>query len=77
MDAITNQTMDGAALAGGAIVGALLETLFAKGALSLDESRAVLQAAMGSLGPVIRTPQGANALRIISDLQRGKFPAPG
>jgi hypothetical protein len=77
MDVITNQTMDGAALAGGAIVGALLETHFAKGALSLEESRAVLQAAMGSLGPVIRTPQGADALRIIGDLQRGKFSAPG
>jgi hypothetical protein len=75
MDPITNQTIDGAALAGGAIAAALLEALFVKGALSLDESRAVLQAAMGSLAPIIRTAQGASAVRIIGDLQRGKFSA--
>ena len=73
MDPITNQTADGAALAGGTIATALLEALFVKGALSLDESRAILQAAMGSLLPVIHTPQGASALRIIGDLQREKF----
>jgi len=75
MDPNTKQTVDGAALAGGAIATALLEALFVKGALSLDESRAILQAAVGSLVPVIHTQQGASALRIIGDLQRGKFSA--
>ena len=75
MDPITNQTMDGAALAGGAIAAALLEALLVKGALSLEEARAVLQAAMGSLAPVIRTAQGASAVRMIGDLQRARFSA--
>jgi hypothetical protein len=33
------------------------------------------QAAMGSLAPVIRTAQGASAVRMIGDLQRAKFSA--
>ncbi|MGD0762668.1 MAG: hypothetical protein ABR929_05655 [Roseiarcus sp.] len=63
------------ALAGGAIASALLETLFDKGTLSLDESRSVLDRAIRSLGLVMQTPEGMSAVSLIGALQRGKFSA--
>ena len=66
-----------AALAGGAVASALLQTLFDKGILTLDESRTVLDRAMRSLGLVIQSPEGMIAAKIIAELQRGKFSARG
>jgi hypothetical protein len=63
------------ALAGGAIASALLETLFDKGVLSLDESRSVLDRAIRSLGLVMQSPEGLSAANLIGALQRGKFSA--
>jgi hypothetical protein len=65
----------GTALAGGAIAAALLETLFDKGILDLDESRDVLDRAMKTLGPVMQTDLGFQASSVIGALQRGKFSA--
>jgi len=65
------------ALAGGAVAYALLDTLFDKGILTLDESRSVLDRAMHSLGLVIQSPEGMIAAKIIAELQRGKFSARG
>jgi hypothetical protein len=62
-------------LAGGAIAIELLETLFDKGVLSLDDSRGILERAMKSLGPVMQSPNGLHAARIIGALQTGKFSA--
>jgi hypothetical protein len=67
----------GTGLAGGAIAVALLETLFEKGILDLNESRGVLDRAMKSLAPVMQTPGGFTAAGIIGALQRGKFSARG
>jgi hypothetical protein len=68
----------GTALAGGAIAAALLETLFDKKILSLEEARTVLSEASRGLSPVvIRTPEGYHASQIIGQLQRGKFSARG
>jgi hypothetical protein len=63
------------ALAGAAISEALLEALFDKEILSLDESRAILDRAMKSLTPVMLTVPGMAAAGIIGVLQRGKFSA--
>lgn len=70
-----NQSSIGTSLAGGAIASALVQTLFDKGVLSLDESRAVLTAAMQSIAPVMQTPEGFAASHIITELLRGKFSA--
>jgi polyhydroxyalkanoate synthesis regulator phasin len=68
----------GSAIAGGAIATALIETLFDKGAITLDEARAVLDRAMRMIGPYARGSEGAqNALQIIGSLQRGRFTARG
>jgi hypothetical protein len=45
----------GTTLAGGAVACAVLEALFDKGILSLDESRGVLNRAMAAIGPVTQT----------------------
>jgi hypothetical protein len=65
----------GSALAGGAIAVATLEALFDKGILSLDEARAVLDRAMRSLTPVMQSPGGFQAAKVIGALQSGKFTA--
>lgn len=65
------------ALAGGAICAALLETLFNKGILTLDESRDVLMKASRSISPVISTPEGVEASKIIGLLLTSKFSARG
>jgi hypothetical protein len=67
----------GTALAGGAIAAALLEALYDKGILNLDESRAVLDKAIKSLTPVMQMEGGMQAARIIGSLQSGKFSARG
>jgi hypothetical protein len=72
-----NANAMGSALAGGAIAAAVLERLFDKGIFTLDESRAILQSAMKSIAPVIQSPEGLFAYRLIGDLQRGKFSARG
>jgi hypothetical protein len=65
----------GSALAGGVIAAALVETLFDKGILSLEESRAVLDKAIRALGPIMQQPGGLQAAQIIGGMQSGKFSA--
>jgi hypothetical protein len=65
--------MTGVGLAGGAVVSALLDTLYAKGILSLEESRSVLSSAMNALAPHQRTPAGYEASQIIAALMRVRF----
>jgi hypothetical protein len=67
----------GTAWAGAAIAAALLETLFDKGILTREESRGVLDRAMKALAPVMQTPAGFQASRVIGTLQTGKFSARG
>lgn len=62
-------------LAGGTIGIEVLESLFDKGILSLDEARGILDRAMKSLTPIMQTPNGLHAARIIGALQTGKFSA--
>jgi hypothetical protein len=62
--------MTGVGLAGGAVVSALLDTLYAKGILS---SRSVLSSAMNALAPHQRTPAGYEASQIIAALMRVRF----
>ena len=63
----------GSAIAGGAIAAALIETLFDKGTLTLDESRAALERALRT----VSVPQPADGAReavdIITELMRGRF----
>jgi polyhydroxyalkanoate synthesis regulator phasin len=68
----------GSAIAGGAIATALIETLFDKGTITLDEARTVLDRAMRMVGAYASGNEGAqNALQIIGSLQRGRFTARG
>jgi hypothetical protein len=73
-----NNAALGASIAGGAIATALIETLFDKGALTLDEARAVLERAGRMVGAYAASSEGAqDALQIIGSLQRGRFTARG
>lgn len=64
------------AIAGGAITAALIESLFDKGVLSLDEARAILNGAMRSVGPYVQGSEAAFAAsRIIGGMLSGKFSA--
>ncbi len=63
-----------AALVGGLIAAALLDKLFEKGILTLDESRDVLQSALRSNGPHIQSPEGFEASQILGSLIRAKNP---
>jgi hypothetical protein len=65
----------GSAIAGGAIAAALIETLFDKKLLTLDEARVVLDRAMRTVGLHIQTDGGIEASHIIAGLMRGKFTA--
>jgi hypothetical protein len=67
----------GSAIAGGAIATALLETLFDKGILTLDESRTVLDRAIRAIGPFAHAEGAFEAQRIIGGLQVGRFNARG
>jgi len=65
----------GAAVAGGLIAASLIDTLTAKGVLSLDEARQVLTNAMQRNAPYARTPTGFEASQIIAGLLSGRFSA--
>lgn len=67
----------GSAIAGGAIAAALIETLFDKGILSLEEARAVLDRAMRTVGVHSRADGAFEAMKIIGSLQSGRFNARG
>ena len=68
----TDQAM-AAALAGGAIATALLETLIDTNALTLETARTVFDRAAQSLAPLAQTPAGSQALDIIVGFERNKF----
>jgi hypothetical protein len=64
----------GIAIAGGSIVGLLLDELVNKGLLSNNEVRGVLQRADSGIAVnFLDFPEGRNAARFISDLMR-RFP---
>jgi hypothetical protein len=65
----------GSAIAGGAIAVALVETLFDKGILTLDEGRDILDRALRTAGAYAQSDGGWEAGHIIGALQRGKFSA--
>jgi len=73
--ATSEELLGGTSLAGGVLAAALLEALFDKGILNLEESRAVLDRAMKNLAPMMQTSTGFQAAGIIGALQRGKFSA--
>jgi hypothetical protein len=73
----TNNTNEklaiGSAIAGGALVTALIEVLFDKGALTLEESRTVLEHALHKVG-VHQPASGAReAADAITKLMHGRF----
>jgi hypothetical protein len=72
LDQRTNRAI-GTGLAGGAISIALLETLLEKNILTLDEARTVLRRALATATVHARSPAGAEAYRIITELARGWF----
>jgi polyhydroxyalkanoate synthesis regulator phasin len=63
----------GTAIACGAILSSLLDVLVAKGTLTTEEVRTVLQSAETDLGVRTRQDGGPDAQRIVFDLLR-KFP---
>jgi hypothetical protein len=65
----------GTAIAGGAIAAALIERLFDKGVLSLDDARGVLDSAMRPAGRHAHSEGGYEASQIIASMMRGKFSA--
>jgi hypothetical protein len=64
------------ALAGGAIVSALLDTLVEKEILSLQDVRALLLKAMNGIGPYAQTPVGYEASGMIATIVHDRFPHP-
>lgn len=62
------------ALAGGAIVTALLEALVEKNVLSVREVRAVLLKAINGIGPYAQTSVGYEASGMIAAIMRDRFP---
>ena len=62
------------ALAGGAIVGALLDALVEKNVLTVREVRAVLLKAINGIGPYAQTPVGYEASGMIATMMRDRFP---
>ena len=68
----TDQAM-AAALAGGAIATALLETLIDTNALTLDRARMVFDRAAKSLAPLAQAPAGSQAVQIIVRIERSKL----
>jgi len=65
----------GSAIAGGAIAAALIEILFEKSALNLDESRTVLERALRNVSFHNRSDGAREAADIITKLMRGRFSA--
>jgi hypothetical protein len=73
-----NKAALGSAIAGGAIATALIEVLFDKKALTLDEARTVLDRAMRMVGAYAAQANGGfEASQIIGSLLRGRFTARG
>jgi hypothetical protein len=64
---------EGAGLAGGLIVTALLDTLMAKDILTKTEIRDILRSSLQAIGPDAKTPEGYAASQIIMGLMSGKF----
>ncbi len=62
------------ALAGGAIVSALLDTLVEKGILNIPEVRAVLLKAINGIGAYAQTTVGYEASGMIATIMRDRFP---
>lgn len=58
------------AIAGGAIIVSLIETMIARGILSADDARGVLVEAQERLVPFTMSADAAEAVRIIGDLHR-------
>jgi hypothetical protein len=65
------------AIAGGAIAAALIDALHDKGILDLMEARAILDKAMHRIGPVVMTPEGGQASRLVADMLKTKYSARG
>jgi len=63
----------GSAIAGGALATALLEMLFDKGMLTLEESRTVLERALHNIGIHQRADGGREAADLITKLMHGRF----
>jgi hypothetical protein len=63
----------GSAIAGGAIVTALLEVLLEKGTLSVEEARTVLERALRNVGFHQRSAGAREAADAITKLMRGRF----
>jgi hypothetical protein len=61
------------ALAGGAVVGALLEALVEKDILTVREVRAVLMKAISSISPYAQTTVGYEASGMIAAMMRDRF----
>ena len=61
------------ALAGGAVVGALLEALVEKDVLTVREARAVLLKAINSISPYTQTTVGYEASGMIAAMMRDRF----
>jgi hypothetical protein len=70
--ATPTERMTGVGLAGGLVISALLDTLHAKGILTLEESRNVLDAALASIGPCAESREGFEATQVIG-LLRARF----
>ncbi len=68
-----NTKAHGTAIEDGAIASAIIEALFIKGILALDESRGVIDSAMRAVSPHIKTPEGNAAAEIIAGVRREKF----
>jgi len=64
------------ALAGGAIVTALLDTLVEKDILTVTEVRTVLLKAIKSIGPYAQTDIGHHASGMIATIMHDRFPLP-
>jgi len=63
----------GSAIAGGALATALLEVLFDKGMLTLEESRTMLERALRNVGVHQRSNGGSEAADVITRLMQGRF----
>jgi hypothetical protein len=63
----------GAGIAGGALAAALLEVLFDKGVLTLQESRTVLERALHNIGVHQRANGAREAAHLITKLMHGRF----
>ena len=61
------------ALAGGAVVGALLEVLVEKEVLTVREVRAVLLKAINGISPYTQTTVGYEASGMIAAMMRDRF----